>query len=85
MVPQSLSYKDIGDEVLERVHNEMAHKLPVKPIKYPDLAFIKRFDKHATFSTFDPKHFRYVDALINVFDVAKDSDELISIALNISD
>lgn len=84
-LPQSPRYKDIGDEVLERVHNEMAHKLPVKPIKYPDLAFIKRFDKHVTFSTFDPKHFRYANALIKLFDDAKDLDELISTALYVRD
>lgn len=68
--------------MLERVHDDNAQKLPVKPIqKYPNLKFVKSFSKHATFSIFNPQHCKYASALITIFDDAKDLDELISIAL----
>ncbi|XP_055317646.1 phenoloxidase subunit 1-like [Sitodiplosis mosellana] len=74
-------YKDLGVDILERFNDENVHKLPVKPIVYPNLEFLKTFEKNANFSTFIPQHMTYAKALMKIFDSAKDLDELISLAL----
>lgn len=70
---------------MERVHDDAAHKIPVKPIKYPDLTFLKQFDKRATFLSFQESHAQYSNALIKLFDDIRDLDELISTALYVRD
>lgn len=67
--------------MLESLNDDKVRKIPVKPIKYPDLAFLKTFDKHREFSPFIKKHMIYAKALIKIFDSAKDLDELISLSL----
>lgn len=76
-------YKEIGVEILERFNdeNENVQKLSVKPITYPNLDFLKTFDKNCKFSPFVPLHMKYANALMKIFDTAKDLDELISLAL----
>lgn len=74
-------YKDIGADILEYLSDENVQKIPVKPIKYPNLDFLKTFGKQAKFCTFIPRHMEYAKALMKIFDSAKDLDELISLAL----
>lgn len=74
-------YEDIGEEVLESLDDEKVQKIPVKPIKYPDLTYLKTFEKGRQFSPFIKGDMKYAKALMKVFDSAKDLDELISLSL----
>lgn len=52
-----------------------------KEIEYPNLDFIKTFDKQNEFSVFNPTHVKYATELMKIFDGAKDLDELLSLAV----
>lgn len=81
MILKPPRYQDIGVEILEYHDDENVQKIPVKPIKYPDLTSVKKFDKRCSFSMFNSQHMKYAAQLIKIFDSAKDLDELISLSL----
>lgn len=66
---------------MEQYNDETIEMIPLKVIKYPDLKYLKTFNKRAEFSVFNPQHMEYATALMKIFDEAKDVDELVSLAV----
>lgn len=60
-------------------------KIPVQHIDYPNLDHLKELDRRTTFSMFNRKHLQYARELIDIFQSAKNVDELISLALYVRD
>lgn len=84
-------YKAIGVELDTRFADAIPNQrdapqiIAVKPVKLPDITYLKEIQRNGYFSLFTQKRIQCVVNLIKILDECKTMDDLLSIALYVRD